>query len=138
MQTVAMAIYGQDLTTAWEISTTVFGLLDEDEPLPARVAARAYTSGDLGRSWISQRTANNAAMWTCLPLAHHGNLGSRQILPRYRPVNETFLYQSANTTKCFQLVHDETRPRELLSQRQSLQKLSIGTKNLLYKSVRAE
>ena len=133
-----MAIYGQDLTTAWEISTSVFDLLDEDEPLPARVAARAYTPGDLGRSWTSQWMAKSVAMWTYSPLAHHGSPGSRQTLPRYRQVNGTSLYQSASTTKCSQLVHDETRPHELLFQRQPLQKLSIGTKSLLYKSVRAE
>ena len=72
------------------------------------------------------------------PLAHHGNPGSRQTLPRYRQVDGTSPCQSVNTTKRSQLVRDETRRRELLVRRLGLQKPSIDTKNLEYKSVRAE
>ena len=50
MQTVATATYGRDSSAAWETAMEIVGLLDENEPLLARVAARAYTLGDLERS----------------------------------------------------------------------------------------
>lgn len=61
MQTVATATYGQDSTAVWETPTGIFGLLDEDEPLLARAAARAYTLDDLERSLTISETSSQVA-----------------------------------------------------------------------------
>ena len=92
-------------------------------------------SKDLRR--VSERQTK-VTIRTNSQLAHHGNPGSRRILPRYRQVDGTSPCQSVNTTKRSQLARDETRRRELLVRRLGLQKPWIDTKNLEYKSVRAE
>lgn len=130
MHTAATAKYGQDSIAAWETLTRVFGLLDEGEPLLARVVAQAYTLGDLEKSSTSQRKGKKITIWTNAPLARHDSPGSRQILPRYLQVDGTSPCQSVSTTKRSQLVRDETRPRELLSRRSGLQKPSTDTKSL--------
>lgn len=57
MQTAARATCGQDSIAVLETLTDIVGLLDENEPLLAMVAARAYTLGGLERSSTSQRKA---------------------------------------------------------------------------------
>lgn len=137
MQTVATATYGWDSIAAWETATEIVGLLDENEPLLARVAARAYTLDDLERPLTSQGMAKKSDDLANSPLARHGNPGNRQILPKYRQVDGTFPCQSVSTTKRSQLVRDETRLRELLSPRSGPRIPSTGTKSLQCKSVRA-
>lgn len=138
MQTAVMAIYGRDSIAAWETVTGIVDLLDENEPLLARVAARAYTLGDLERSSTSQWKVKKSKDLANSPLARHGNPGNTQTLPRYHRVDGTSPCQSVSTTKRSQLVRDETKLRELLSRRLGLQTPSTNTKSLQCKSVRAE
>ncbi len=108
MQTAATATCGQDLIAAWEIVTCIVGLLDENERLLARVAARAYRLGDPERSSSSQHMVKKGQNLASSPLARHGNLESRQTLPICRQVDETSPYQSVSTAIRSQLVRDET------------------------------